>query len=110
MSETLLERLVKIHQDKKRIEVYCPEVGESVFVKPMTIGDRKRISAKAPDGDGYDYMIATVIEKAEDEAGNRLFNLDAKDTLKWNVPESFVRRILAALSEESGTVENQKKD
>jgi len=110
MSESILEKLVKIHQDKKRIEVFCPEVGETVFLRPMTIGDRKRISAKSPDGDGYDYMIATVIEKTENEAGERLFNLDAKDTLTKMVPESFVRRIVSALSDESGTVEDQKKD
>ncbi len=107
---SILERLVKNHQDRKRLEIYCPEIGETVYASPMTIGDRKRISAKNPNGDEYDYMVCAVIEKAENAAGERIFGLDAKETLLKHVPEQFVRRIVRALNEEPGTIEDQKKD
>lgn len=103
-----IEKLSQRLKDGNRSELYCPELGESVFLEPMTIRDRKRIRAMNPDGDELDYMVCTVIEKALNRDGIRLFSLEDKDALTKSVPDSFIVRIVDELAKVS--IVSQKKD
>ena len=63
-----------IHIEALELDVYC---------RPMTIGEQSKIDSKvkAKDGNHFDAAIYTIIEKCEDEAGEKLFTLDDKQAL-----------------------------
>lgn len=71
------------YEASERRSLRIDELGLDVYCRPMTIGEQSKIDSKvkAKDGNHFDAAIYTIIEKCEDEAGEKLFTLDDKQAL-----------------------------
>jgi hypothetical protein len=88
------------------------EVVLEVFWHPLTITERESIQKKVDAGEGNDFALGLMVEKALDEDGRRIFQDGEIASLKNAVAASILQDIqLAMLS--SGTehkVEEAKAD
>jgi len=116
----------KLEQRLKKIErksLYIPELDETVYWTPMTAGERQRILNAAgvkysKDNIVFDnakYKASLIIEKLEDEAGNKIFqNTPAhKDLLINKIEDELLSRIARAIDpvkEEEELIEEAKNE
>ena len=63
-----------------------------IYWKPLTIADREAIYKtlagmnKANDTDSLEYALQVIMNKAEDEKGNKLFNEGDRASLRREIP------------------------
>lgn len=90
----------------KRIEV--PEWKLTILATPMTLAEKNRVYKKSRDND-MELLVDILIMKATDEAGNKLFNIDHKQTLLHKADSNVVARVAnAILSESAPTADDLK--
>ena len=88
----------KSHFDKietKAIEV--PEWDFIVYSTPFTMGEKK-ILWQFAKGDDFEFMVRTLIMKALDKDGNKLFDISNKVELMNNVAPDVITRIVGEIS------------
>ena len=107
----IVER-VKAHfdsQEVKRIEVpeWADEEGNAtiLYCQPFTLADRKKLSRLAADDD-LEFIARLVIMKAEDENGEKVFDLSHKPILMNKADPNVISRIAAQITA-SPSVEEQ---
>lgn len=86
--------------DLRRIEV--AEWGDGtgplvLFAEPVTLADKKRLSARHTDGGIQEMYVHTLILKAQTADGKPAFTLDDKRALMTAVDPSVVERIAHAI-------------
>lgn len=107
MAETrAIDKLCKAFNVEERSS-YAIKSGKEVVLKlywtPLTIADRDKINdtlqaLKAGDKDGgMDFAIQMLIQKAEDEAGNKLFQSGDRAKIKNRLPMNVVVDIMAKM-------------
>lgn len=85
----------------KRVRVEVPEWGPEdepfiIYAKPMTVGDREAIRERG-HVDQPTVMVDTLLQKAEDEAGTKLFEAKDRHALTHEVDGRVVNRIALAI-------------
>jgi len=97
----------KAHFDKldtKAIEV--PEWDTVIYSTPFTMGEKKSLWKFAKDDD-FEFMVRTLILKALDKDGNKMFDISNKIELMNKVSPDVITRIVGEIST-SQTVEEQE--
>jgi len=88
----------KSHFDKietKAIEV--PEWDTIIYSNPFTMGEKKSLWKFAKDDD-FEFMVRTLILKALDKDGNKLFDISNKVELMNKVSPDVITRIVGEIS------------
>jgi hypothetical protein len=88
----------KSHFDKletKAIEV--PEWDSIIYATPFTMGEKKTLWKFAKDDD-FEFMVRTLILKALDKDGNKLFDISNKVDLMNNASPDVITRIVGEIS------------
>lgn len=88
----------KVHfnaQEMRRIEV--PEWGEEdaplvIFAKPFTLAEKQKLYKHAKNNE-LEVLVYTLILKALDSEGNKLFGLDDKHVLMHQVDPEVLTRV-----------------
>ena len=79
------------------------EVVLKVFWRPLTIADRDRINDviktlnKGDDENSLEFALQTIIQKAEDEAGAKLFSQGDRAALRNELPMSILIDIMTKM-------------
>lgn len=95
---TLLDR-VKEHFDTKSVRtIEVAEWGDDdgpliIYVSPMTLLQRQKIYGSNAGAIDFKVMVAAVILKAEDQDGDRLFNLTDKSHLLNHADDVIIAKI-----------------
>ena len=77
----------------KKIEV--KEWNTTIYSKPMTMAEKKVLLDMVQNSnDDTDILIRTLIFKAEDELGNKLFDVSDKKNLSNNVSSDVIIKIV----------------
>lgn len=80
-----------------------------IYCRPMTMADKQKI-ANAAGRDGHVAMLAhTLLIKAEDSQGNKLFTIEHKHDLMNRADPEVVARIVIEMNKVA-TVEDQEKN
>ena len=88
----------KAHFDKletKAIEV--PEWDTIIYSTPFTMGQKKTLWKFAKDDD-FEFMVRTLILKALDKDGKKLFDISNKLELMNNASPDVITRIVGEIS------------
>jgi hypothetical protein len=101
-----IDKLCKAFNVEERSS-YTVKSGDEVVIKlywtPLTIADRDKINdtlqaLKTGDKDGgMDFAVQMLIQKAEDEAGNKLFQIGDRVKIKKGLPMNVVVDIMAKM-------------
>jgi hypothetical protein len=97
----------KAHFDKletRSIEV--PEWDAVIYSTPFTMGQKKSLWKFAKDDD-FEFMVRTLILKALDKEGNKMFDISNKVELMNSVSPDVITRVVGEISV-SQTVEEQE--
>ena len=73
------------------------EVVLEVFWHPLTIDERESIQKKVDAGEGNDFALGLMIEKALDEDGQRMFQDGERAALRNAVAASVLQEIQLAM-------------
>ena len=76
--------------DRKIIDV--PEWGITVYAKPLTLSDKRRLTRNTKPDD-VTLFADVLIQKAEDKEGKKLYSLESKHTLMHEVDPEVVARV-----------------
>ena len=81
------------------------EVVLTVYWTPLTIADRDTINAtlaasnKGQDEGGLDFALQVIINKAEDESGQKLFVEADKPSLRREIPLAVLLELMTKMQE-----------
>lgn len=92
--------------------LYVPEWNSTVFWKPITGKDQEKIArAVKAKGAGSDaeYAYRLLIEKAERENGDKIWNIGELEDLRTNYDAMIIARIVGVMTQ-SLTVEQAEKN
>ncbi len=90
--------------------VVVPEWDTTIFFKPTTLAQRNTIFRYVNDG-SLESLVQTLIIRALDEDGKRLFsNADKKDLMEKVDPDVIVNIISAMNDEPETTIEDARKN
>lgn len=101
--------LAKAHFSAKEVrKLAVPEWGLDVYCRPMTLGGRAKIGARA-DGNATDYLVYTIIQCALDEQGEPLFTLEDKLALRDQCDPDVVSRVANFILKPSAETESDRE-
>jgi len=90
--------------------VVVPEWDTTIYFKPTTLAQRNTIFRYVNDG-SLESLVQTLIIRALDEDGKRLFsNADKKDLMEKVDPDVIVNVVSAMNDEPETTVEDARKN
>ena len=89
----------KAHFEKIETKVIdVPEWDTQIFCTPMTMNEKKSLWKFAKEDD-FEFMVRTLIMKALDSDGNKLFDLSQKPELMNKVSPEVIVRVVSKMSE-----------
>ena len=95
-----LKKAANLEATKKEVTLSDGTVFE-MWVAPLTMAERERAQKGAKSDDANEFALRLLMTKAQDENGQRLFNLGEIDVLKNEVRDSDLQALmLAVISEE----------
>lgn len=99
-------------QEMRRIEV--PEWGEEgqplvIFSRPMTLEEKQKLLNVGERDGRLMMLVETLIMKALDANGGRLFQIDAKKSLKSNADPDVLARVALEITRSPTPEELEKK-
>jgi hypothetical protein len=105
----ILSLITQAHQDSALTEVKVPELGTSLWFKPLTLAQRSEIR-KGTNDDEEMVLAKTLIVKALDATGKRVFEDDAKTlaTIYGKMDVVLLRSILSRASQKPLEVDEAK--
>lgn len=108
---TFLDALVAHYDGSGLKSVDVPEVGQTVYFQPPTFAEGVAIARGVREGDNIELMVRTIVRKALDKDGNRLFDdsVETKAALQKKVDARILQRIVVAMGE-SPSVDEAKND
>ncbi len=97
----------KAHFDKLETKVIeVPEWDTIIYATPFTMGEKKTLWKFAKDDD-FEFMVRTLILKALDKDGKKLFDISNKIELMNNASPDVITRIVGEISV-SQTIEDME--
>ncbi len=105
--DTMIKYLQEIQKSRK--ELFVEELKEKIFYSPVTVADQEWIFARSNRGaNSKDFHISTIILKAENEDGSKIFSPEDVPTLE-KLPWRVVTRISNIIQGDQ-SVEEAKKN
>ena len=107
-SERAIDKLKKAFSIGKRSSYPIYKDGElilQVYWTPLTIADRDAIndtliaSNKVQNENSLDFALQVIINKAEDESGQRLFTEGDKASLRREIPLGVILELMTKMQE-----------
>ena len=107
-SETAIDKLKQAFSIGKRSSYPIYKDGElilQVYWTPLTIADRDAIndtliaSNKVQTENSLDFALQVIINKAEDESGQRLFTEGDKASLRREIPLGVILELMTKMQE-----------
>jgi hypothetical protein len=86
---SLKEKIIEHLQSDRRRKIEIPELGEVIWANPVTVLEMEKIMNLSQVGaNSKDFHIWSIIEKAEDEEGKKIFTLEDKpylEKMEWSI-------------------------
>jgi hypothetical protein len=88
----------KAHFDKLETKVIeVPEWDVIIYSTPFTMGEKKSLW-KFAKGDDFEFMVRTLVLKALDSDGKKMFDISDKITLMNSVSPDVITRVVGEIS------------
>ena len=91
-----LKKAANLEATKKEVELSDGTVFE-MWVSPLTMAERERAQKGAKSDDANEFALRLLMTKAQDENGQRLFNLGEIDVLKNEVKDADLQKLMLAV-------------
>ena len=91
-----LKKAANLEAVKKEVELSDGSVFE-MWVTPLTMSERERAQKGAKSDDANEFALRLLMTKAQDDTGQRLFNLGEIDVLKNEVKDADLQKLMLAV-------------
>jgi len=91
-----LKKAANLEAVKKEVELSDGSVFE-MWVTPLTMSERERAQKGAKSDDANEIALRLLMTKAQDDTGQRLFNLGEIDVLKNEVKDADLQKLMLAV-------------
>jgi hypothetical protein len=99
---SLKEKIINYLQSDRRKEYHIPEFGETIYFTPVTVLEMEKIMTLSGGGtSSKDFHLWTIIEKAEDEKGQKIFSIEDRPYLEkmdWSIVSRISNEIQRTIS------------
>ena len=91
-----LKKAANLEATKKEVMLSDGTIFE-MWVTPLTMAERERAQKGAKSDDANEFALRLLMTKAQDESGQRLFNLGEIDVLKNEVKDADLQKLMLAV-------------
>ena len=91
-----LKKAANLEAVKKEVELSDGSIFE-MWVTPLTMSERERAQKGAKSDDANEFALRLLMTKAQDDTGQRLFNLGEIDVLKNEVKDADLQKLMLAV-------------
>ena len=91
-----LKKAANLEAVRKEVELSDGSIFE-MWVAPLTMAERERAQKGAKSDDANEFALRLLMTKAQDESGQRLFNLGEIDVLKNEVKDADLQKLMLAV-------------
>ncbi len=106
------EKIQTYLQSDRRRSIYVKELDETIFFSPVMVLEQERIFTRSQGGaNSKEFHLATIIEKAENEEGLKLFSAEDSgllEKLDWKIITRISNAIQGGYSVEKAKEELKK--
>ena len=79
----LRDKVIEYLQKDRRRSIEIPEIDETIYFTPVTVLEMEKIMTLSGGGaSSKDFHVHTIIEKAEDSEGKKVFTIEDKPYLE----------------------------
>lgn len=103
-----LRKAANMEPIKKEVELSDGSVFELWFT-PLTMAERERAQRQAKSDDATAFALQLLVNKAQDESGQKLFRAGEIDVLKNEVKDRDLQALMLAILTEENVVEDDMK-
>jgi len=94
---SVLDKAIEHFDNKETIEIDVPEWETVIYATPFTLAEQKRLFKFAKDDD-LEFLVRTIIMKAMDKSGEKIFDLSDKQKMMNKVDPKVLTRIATEMS------------
>ena len=91
-----LKKAANLEATKKEVELSDGSIFE-MWVTPLTMSERERAQKGAKSDDANEFALRLLMTKAQDDTGQRLFNIGEIDVLKNEVKDADLQKLMLAV-------------
>tara|TARA_R100001594_G_scaffold69820_2_gene104090 strand:- start:69 stop:431 length:363 start_codon:yes stop_codon:yes gene_type:complete len=91
-----LKKAANLEATKREIELTDGTVFE-MWVSPLTMAERERAQKGAKSDDANEFALRLLMTKAQDENGQKLFQIGEIDVLKNEVKDADLQKLMLAV-------------
>ena len=91
-----LKKAANLEATRKEVELSDGTLFE-MWVTPLTMAERERAQKGAKSDDANEFALRLLMTKAQDDTGQRLFNLGEIDVLKNEVKDADLQKLMLAV-------------
>ena len=94
-----LRKAANLQATKKEVTLSNGTVFE-MWVTPLTLAEKERAQRMAKSDDANEFALRLLLTKAQDETGEKLFQLGEIDVLKNEVRDSDLQKLMLSIIQE----------
>ena len=94
-----LRKAANLQATKKEVNLSDGTVFE-MWVTPLTLAEKERAQKMAKSDDANEFALRLLLTKAQDETGEKLFQLGEIDVLKNEVRDSDLQKLMLSIIQE----------
>ena len=94
-----LRKAANLQATKKEVTLSDGTVFE-MWVTPLTLAEKERAQRMAKSDDANEFALRLLLTKAQDETGQKLFQLGEIDVLKNEVRDSDLQKLMLSIIQE----------
>ena len=94
-----LRKAANLEATKKEVTISDGTVFE-MWVTPLTLAEKERAQRMAKSDDANEFALSLLLTKAQDETGEKLFQLGEIDVLKNEVRDSDLQKLMLSIIQE----------
>ena len=94
-----LRKAANLQATKKEVNLSDGTLFE-MWVTPLTLAEKERAQKMAKSDDANEFALRLLLTKAQDETGQKLFQLGEIDVLKNEVRDSDLQKLMLSIIQE----------
>ena len=94
-----LRKAANLQPTKKEVTLSDGSVFE-MWITPLTLAEKERAQRMAKSDDANEFALRLLLTKAQDETGEKLFQLGEIDVLKNEVRDSDLQKLMLSIIQE----------
>ena len=94
-----LRKAANLQATKKEVNLSDGTVFE-MWVTPLTLAEKEKAQRMAKSDDANEFALRLLLTKAQDETGEKLFQLGEIDVLKNEVRDSDLQKLMLSIIQE----------